>query len=156
MRILLIAGFSESILLFRGALIESMLRRGHQVHVAAPELAAGNSIRDVLRSKGVVAHDLQLKRTGMITPIATLSGVIGSRPVIGSTHAQGFKGHGSAVYRNSVLHRIKDGGVFGGRLRVHDAPKGKDEVMSRDGRAVGPFMALTDDERPGETVVADA
>ena len=37
---LLVAGFAESIVAFRGALIRELLQAGCEVHVAAPGLAA--------------------------------------------------------------------------------------------------------------------
>lgn len=64
MPFLLIASFPESILTFRGALIDALLARGITVHVAAPGLGADSPVRTALEAKGAVAHEIPLKRTG--------------------------------------------------------------------------------------------
>ncbi len=65
MKFLLIASFSDSLLHFRGPLIDALQAHGLQVHVAAPELRSGNPIRRQLEARGVIAHDLAMRRTGM-------------------------------------------------------------------------------------------
>jgi len=71
MTFLLIAGFPDSILHFRGALIEALQARGQQVHVAAPGLGPDSAVRGQLQARGVTAHDIPLRRTGM-NPLADL------------------------------------------------------------------------------------
>ena len=71
MKFLLIASFADSLLHFRGPLIDALLKNGLQVHVAVPGLAKGSVIREQLQAKGVVVHDLPLRRTGM-NPLADL------------------------------------------------------------------------------------
>lgn len=61
---LLVAGFPESILIFRGALIDALQQEGFKVHVAAPDLPAHSPIRTRLEHKGVAVHDIPLRRTG--------------------------------------------------------------------------------------------
>lgn len=68
MRFLLIAGFAESILVFRGPLIRALMASGYTVHVAAPGLAAESEIGRVLADMGIVAHDIRLRRSG-VNPI---------------------------------------------------------------------------------------
>lgn len=69
MRFLLIASFPESLLNFRGPLIDALLARGLTVHIAVPDMLAGSDGREFLESKGVIIHDIPLRRTGM-NPLA--------------------------------------------------------------------------------------
>lgn len=69
---LLIASFPESILTFRGPLIDALLAQGLTVHVAAPDMPAGSALRGQLESRGVRVHDLPLRRTGA-NPLADLA-----------------------------------------------------------------------------------
>ena len=64
MKFLLIAGFAESLLSFRGPLILALQIRGLQVHVAAPGLPAGHPVRLQLQALGLTVHDIPLRRTG--------------------------------------------------------------------------------------------
>lgn len=68
---LLVASFPESLLTFRGALIEALVARGLRVHIAAPGLGVDSNVRRQLESKGVVVHEVPLRRTGM-NPFADL------------------------------------------------------------------------------------
>jgi glycosyltransferase involved in cell wall biosynthesis len=69
MKFLLIASFPDSLVMFRGPLIDALLAHGLQVHVAAPDLAADSAVRQLLNNKGVHTHDIPLQRTGM-NPLA--------------------------------------------------------------------------------------
>lgn len=64
MRILVIAGFAESIVTFRGALLEALARAGCEVHVAAPgvESTAQLGSSHGLHEYGL--HDVPLARAG--------------------------------------------------------------------------------------------
>lgn len=67
MKFLLIAGLAESVLNFRGALVEALRSRGIEVHVAIPGLpasAAANSCRPALEAAGLVVHEIAMQRTG--------------------------------------------------------------------------------------------
>lgn len=68
MRFLLIAGLAESVLNFRGALIEAVRARGIEVHVAIPAVvdsALGmNPCRPALEAAGLVVHEIAMQRTG--------------------------------------------------------------------------------------------
>jgi len=75
MRFLLIAGFADSIVQFRGALLEALQAHGLDVHVAAPGLERGSAMRDELEARGMTAHDIPLRRTGM-NPVADLGSLI--------------------------------------------------------------------------------
>lgn len=69
MKFLLIAGYPDSLLNFRGPLIDSLLHSGLEVHVAAPDLPPGSEIRCKLERKSIQVHDIPLRRTGM-NPLA--------------------------------------------------------------------------------------
>lgn len=64
-RFLLVASFPDSILAFRGALIDALTTAGVTVHVAAPGLSADSDVASQLERKGVRCHDIPLERTGM-------------------------------------------------------------------------------------------
>ncbi|UYO94000.1 glycosyltransferase family 4 protein [Pollutimonas sp. M17] len=65
MRFLLIAGFPDSILQFRGALLDALQAQGLDVHVAAPGLDSRSAMHQALRARGMTPHDIPLQRTGM-------------------------------------------------------------------------------------------
>ncbi|MDQ3058650.1 MAG: glycosyltransferase family 4 protein [Pseudomonadota bacterium] len=69
MKFLLIASLAESLINFRGSLIAALQARGLQVHVAAPDLPQGDPIRQQLQARGVVVHNVVLRRTGT-NPVA--------------------------------------------------------------------------------------
>lgn len=69
---LLIASFPESISTFRGPLIDALLAQRLTVHVAAPDIPVGSSLRRPLESRGVRVHDIPLRRTG-VNPLADLA-----------------------------------------------------------------------------------
>ena len=71
MKFLLIAGFPDSLLQFRGALIDALLEQKLQVHIAAPDLHSNSVLREQLEQKGLILHDIPLRRTGM-NPVADL------------------------------------------------------------------------------------
>lgn len=75
MRFLLVAGYAESVLRFRGHLIAAIQNRGIEVHVTAPGLLPGSPVRSQLERQGVVTHDLPLGRTGL-NPLADLRSLV--------------------------------------------------------------------------------
>lgn len=62
MKILLVAGYADSLIRFRGELINRMLEANIDVHVACPDISL--STPEVLTQKGVILHDIPLQRTG--------------------------------------------------------------------------------------------
>lgn len=62
MKMLLVASFPDSIIRFRGVLIDSVKKNSCQVHVAAPGLCIGSGYRDALERIGVIVHDIPLQR----------------------------------------------------------------------------------------------
>jgi len=72
MRLLVIAGFAESIILFRGALILDMVRAGCEVHVAAPGLERQSTIGAKLGLGPDRLHDIPMARAGA-NPLADLA-----------------------------------------------------------------------------------
>lgn len=71
MKFLLIAGFAESLLHFRGPLISALQAKGLQVHVAVPDVPLGAEVRTELEMQGLVVHSIPLRRTGL-NPLADL------------------------------------------------------------------------------------
>lgn len=71
MKFLLIASYADSLINFRGPLLDALLAKGLMVHVAAPDLPIGGPIRVLLEQKGVTVHQIPLRRVGM-NPFADL------------------------------------------------------------------------------------
>lgn len=72
MTFLLIASFPDSLVKFRGPLLQALLAKGLDVHVAAPDLSGAEDIRSELVAQGITLHEIGLKRTGT-NPMADLS-----------------------------------------------------------------------------------
>lgn len=64
MRVMLVASYPESILTFRGALIEALQAAGCDVVVLAPGTDAVLGLDSALRNRGVMLHTIPLERTG--------------------------------------------------------------------------------------------
>lgn len=64
MRILLIASFPDSVLVFRGELIEAWVKAGCEVHVAAPCFGELSLFSEMIEAKGATLHSIPLDRTG--------------------------------------------------------------------------------------------
>jgi glycosyltransferase involved in cell wall biosynthesis len=63
-RFLLLAGLADSLINFRGPLLLALLAKGHEVHVAAPDLPVGASLRLRLEEMGLRVHGIALRRAG--------------------------------------------------------------------------------------------
>lgn len=63
-RVFVIASYADSLVRFRGALLDALLAAGRIVHVAAPNMPAGSAVRTLLENKGVQVHEVHLHRTG--------------------------------------------------------------------------------------------
>jgi glycosyltransferase involved in cell wall biosynthesis len=61
---LIVAGFPDSLILFRKSLIISLLDEGFDVHVAAPQLKNNVSVASKLIELGVSVHDVPIHRVG--------------------------------------------------------------------------------------------
>ncbi|MDP5129829.1 MAG: glycosyltransferase family 4 protein [Paraglaciecola sp.] len=70
-RFLLVAGYPDSLLNFRGPFLRALLAEGLDVHVAAPDLPEDSPIRHKLENLGVQVHEVILKRTG-VNPLIDL------------------------------------------------------------------------------------
>lgn len=68
---LLIASYPDSLLNFRGHLLDALRARGLKVHVAAPDLPPGSLLRRQLEECGVQVHNIPLRRAGM-NPLSDL------------------------------------------------------------------------------------
>lgn len=62
-RILIVASLAESLINFRGPLIQALLDKGLDVHVAAPEIS--KDMHSHFQAIGVQAHEIPMQRTGM-------------------------------------------------------------------------------------------
>jgi glycosyltransferase involved in cell wall biosynthesis len=71
MKLLVIGGYSRSLINFRGHLLGAMIDAGHEVYAAAPALLADDETTDRLVRMGVIPRDVSLSRTGL-NPIADL------------------------------------------------------------------------------------
>lgn len=70
-RFLMVAGYPESLLNFRGPLLNALLAAGLDVHVAAPDLPENSDVRKRLEASGIQVHEIPLNRTGM-NPVSDL------------------------------------------------------------------------------------
>lgn len=75
MKVLILAGFAESIAVFRGALIRELENAGCEVHVAAPELRSQAGLGLSLGLADDRFHDIPVKRTGT-NPLADLRAIV--------------------------------------------------------------------------------
>ena len=75
MKVLILAGFAESIADFRGALIRDLMAAGCEVHVAAPALRREAGLGLVLGLPDDRFHDIAIKRAGT-NPLADLGAMI--------------------------------------------------------------------------------
>ena len=64
-RILILGSFAVSLKNFRGHLIDHLISRGFDVHIAAPELLSNTEICDWAHKRGITVHDVPLSRTGL-------------------------------------------------------------------------------------------
>ncbi|RZI85371.1 MAG: glycosyltransferase family 1 protein [Rubrivivax sp.] len=75
MKVLLIASYPESILAFRGPLVEALVACGSEVHVAAPGITALPHVGGALEAHGATVHDIPLRRTGT-NPLADAASLV--------------------------------------------------------------------------------
>jgi glycosyltransferase involved in cell wall biosynthesis len=89
---LLIASFPDSLIKFRGELIEALIVAGCQVHVAVPDLESDSKIAKQLEGWGVTIHDIRMQRTGM-NPLRDFSVMLHLRKLmcrIGADYVLGY------------------------------------------------------------------
>jgi len=67
MKILIVAGYAESLIRFRFELIKSLIASGYEVCVACPEVDPDTEAK--LLQKGVSVYDIPLQRTG-VNPVS--------------------------------------------------------------------------------------
>lgn len=89
---LLIASFPDSLIKFRGPLMQSLLSAGCKVHVAVPGLDGDSDIAKHLRSMDVQIHAIPLQRTGM-NPIKDLSALWALRKLVKNIKADFVLGY---------------------------------------------------------------
>mgnify|MGYP000713458819 CR=1 FL=1 len=78
MNFLIIASSPNSILNFRGALIDSLISKGYTVHIAVPEISKASHLITKLEKKGIRIHKINFNRTGLnpISDIKTLIAIL--------------------------------------------------------------------------------
>ena len=64
-KILMVASLASSLRNFRGNLILEMINRGHEVHVAAPNLFKDKASTEWLEKAGAIAHNIYLSRASL-------------------------------------------------------------------------------------------
>lgn len=89
---MLVASYPDSLIQFRGPLIEALLSAGCDVHVAVPALDPHCDIAKRLRGLGVDVHDIPLQRTGM-NPARDLSALFALRKLMRHIHADYVLGY---------------------------------------------------------------
>ncbi len=89
---LLVASFPDSLIKFRGPLIEALLSAGCEVHVAVPDLDPYSDIATQLNARGVQVHDIPLQRTGM-NPLKDLSALSALRKLMRQIRADYVLGY---------------------------------------------------------------
>jgi glycosyltransferase involved in cell wall biosynthesis len=89
---LLVASFPDSLIKFRGPLIEALREAGCQVHVAVPGLSGDSDIASRLSELGVQVHDIPLQRTGM-NPVKDLSALFALRKLMRQIHVDYVLGY---------------------------------------------------------------
>jgi len=70
-RIMVIAGYANSLVNFRGPLLQALRGQGLEVHAVAPALKANAQVRERLDAWGVTSHDVPLRRTN-VNPVRDL------------------------------------------------------------------------------------
>ena len=89
---LLVASFPESLIKFRGPLIEALLSAGCEVHVAVPDLDSPSDVASQLGALGVEVHDIPLQRTG-INPVKDLILLLSLRKLMRKINAEFVLGY---------------------------------------------------------------
>lgn len=92
MRLLLVGGFADSLLNFRGPLIDDLLKAGVEVHVAAPGIEEGEEVYVALRARGAIPHSVALQRTGL-NPLADLMAIYGLWRLMRQLRPDAFLGY---------------------------------------------------------------
>jgi glycosyltransferase involved in cell wall biosynthesis len=72
MKFLIVAGFAEDLLPFRGDLIDALLKKGIEVHVVLPDLVPDSDLQRKLLAKGLLLHSMTMQKAGM-NPLADLN-----------------------------------------------------------------------------------
>lgn len=75
MKILVVASMAESLVNFRGPLINALLNKGLEVHACAPEGSSSAKVRSDLELLGAKLHNIPLRRTGM-NPVTDLVALV--------------------------------------------------------------------------------
>lgn len=91
-RLLITASFADSMIDFRGPLLDAFLAAGVEVHAAAPGLVPEHPVRQALEAKGITAHDIPMQRTGM-SPSADMTTLAALRSLMRRIRPDVFLGY---------------------------------------------------------------
>lgn len=75
MRVLILASFPDSLIQFRGPLLDEIVKKNHVLHVAAPDLIPGSEISQQLAGRDIQVHSLAMQRTGT-NPLIDLKALV--------------------------------------------------------------------------------
>ncbi|WP_234971094.1 glycosyltransferase [Lampropedia hyalina] len=65
MKFLMISGYAESLLRFRGDLIMAVAKKGHEICLSAPKIKEDNLIVNFMIENNIKGFDFPMERTGM-------------------------------------------------------------------------------------------
>lgn len=87
-----VASFPDSLIKFRGPLIEALISAGCEVHVAVPALDPHSDIATRLNAQGVQIHHIPLQRTGL-NPVKDMSVLFALRKLMRQIRADYVLGY---------------------------------------------------------------
>lgn len=70
-KFLLLASHPESLINFRGPLLQAIKKKGYEVHVASPDLLKNKNVINKLKQMNIFYHEIFMQRTGM-NPISDI------------------------------------------------------------------------------------
>lgn len=91
-RFLLIGAYAQSLVNFRGPLLQALRNAGYEVHVAAAAIEDDPAVMAALRDLGVVAHSISIVRAGLnpLADLKTLIELVGLMRAIRPTMSLGY------------------------------------------------------------------
>ena len=106
-KFLLVGGEPESLINFRGSLIEELINKGLEVHVIAPNII-NTDIEQKLKRIGAEVHEISLKRTGM-NPFIDLQSIFQLCSIMSKIKPDYFLGYTTkpSIYGNIAARIVK-------------------------------------------------
>jgi len=91
-RVLILASKSESLINFRGALIDELIKREFEVHVVSPNMGKNIRVTQAFMRRGVHCHSINLARTGL-NPFGDIKSVLSMYKLINTVKPRYFLGY---------------------------------------------------------------